>query len=482
METISRMQQRLMRWKRLPAAVLALTLAVLALTIILASLNLRAKVREQIINRDGEILQVLSRNQQAANEKSREEIGSFDEPAEQFDHILNIATLKGILGFRMFTPDGIFTNAFPAYIADAELPTQDMPALRALKPVGHYLPEASLESVDMLAVVEGPMKPVPLLEIEVPLQAHDPPRLVGVAQFLLQGDSIAQDFAVLDRNLAIQAGTAFLVGGGILTMAILLSFRGIQRANLLLAAQAERLRRANQELTLAAKTSAVGAVASHLIHGLKNPLSGLQGFVNSHAAGRSTESEEDWRDAAATTQKMQTLIAGVVRILEEQHAVGSYEISLRELGGIISSRMQPVARAAGIHFHALVRAEGMLGNREANLTILILENLIQNAFQVSREGGSVWLKILREDPGVRFEVQDEGPGFPEDLKERLFSPCRSSKPGGSGIGLAISKHLALNIGANLELQNSGDNGCVFHLCLPRKQGVPAFAPEERLPD
>ena len=48
---------------------------------------------------------------------------------------------------------------------------------------------------------------------------------------------------------------------------------------------------------------------------------------------------EDWRDAMATTQRMQTLISGVVRILEEQQTDGNYEISLRELVEIISSKM-----------------------------------------------------------------------------------------------------------------------------------------------
>ena len=45
------------------------------------------------------------------------------------------------------------------------------------------------------------------------------------------------------------------------------------------------LARANEELVFAAKTGAVGAISAHLIHGLKNPLSGLEGYVSDRAAG-----------------------------------------------------------------------------------------------------------------------------------------------------------------------------------------------------
>jgi signal transduction histidine kinase len=147
---------------------------------------------------------------------------------------------------------------------------------------------------------------------------------------------------------------------------------------------------------------------------------------------------------------------------------------------IISSRMMPVSRAAGVHFYAQSRAEGMLGNREANLAILILENLVQNAFHATPEGKSVRLAVAQAGDKIRCDVQDEGPGFPKELKAQIFSPCRSTKTGGSGIGLAISKQLALNIGAELELKSSTGSGCVFCLVLPQKLTVPTFVPPESI--
>jgi hypothetical protein len=65
-----------------------------------------------------------------------------------------------------------------------------------------------------------------------------------------------------------------------------------------------------------------------------------------------------------------------------------------------------------------------------------------------------------------MEVQDEGPGLPPQVAERLFAPCISSKKGGSGIGLAISRQLAKHLGAELDLKQSSSEGCAFRLVLP----------------
>jgi nitrogen-specific signal transduction histidine kinase len=52
------------------------------------------------------------------------------------------------------------------------------------------------------------------------------------------------------------------------------------------------------------------------------------------------------------------------------------------------------------------------------------------------------------------------------LREQIFLPCKSTREGGSGIGLAISKQIADHLGAKLQLVESSSNGCVFLLQMP----------------
>jgi signal transduction histidine kinase len=249
----------------------------------------------------------------------------------------------------------------------------------------------------------------------------------------------------------------------LLTIVLGLSFRKLERVNQLLRERSQSLLRANQELALAAKTSAVGAVSAHLIHGLKNPLSGLQTFVASRGAAPGPEEDADWQMAISSTRRMQTMINEIVRVLRDEDSGSQYELSLPELAAMLETKVGPLAREAGVVFTTEVQAEGILRNREANLLSLVLYNLVQNAIQATPRGKSVSLAFRPLDSSIVSVVRDQGPGIPESVRAELFKPCRSSKEGGTGIGLAISKQLANSIGAELELQESTTAGSVFTL-------------------
>jgi two-component system phosphate regulon sensor histidine kinase PhoR len=110
--------------------------------------------------------------------------------------------------------------------------------------------------------------------------------------------------------------------------------------------------------------------------------------------------------------------------------------------------------------------QAKLANRTANLTLLILENLVHNAFKVTPAGRAVRVEFEpAPEGGVRCLVADEGPGMPAAMIPRLFMPCPSTH-GGSGLGLAISKQLANQLGARLELKSTSPAGCRFALTLP----------------
>ncbi|MCX6903245.1 MAG: HAMP domain-containing sensor histidine kinase [Verrucomicrobia bacterium] len=450
MEKLAQIQQQLQHFHRLPALVICSSLLVLGIAILVSVSSLRN----------------VTLMQQASDGADMEALGSLSDPAEQLDLALAVSRLKGVLGIRLFSPGGEFVNAVPAFISEATLPQEDLVRLKGLRPVSHFYPRGRLADIDLLSQERSAS--APLLLVNVPLSPSDHPHLVGVVQFIIQGESLTRAFAALDRNLALQAGIVFVVGGGVLALTLWLAFRRIEKGNRLLAERTARLLQANQELALAAKSSAVGAVMAHLIHGLRNPLSGLQSFVNSEAEGPNRPSDAERMEAIATARRMQDLVSEVVRILGEDQIAAHYEITLQELVEILSTKMLPQARPAGVQFSAHLDGQGLLSNQEANLLILILENLIQNAIQATPRGKSVRLNLCRKGESVLFEVHDEGPGLPEMVRSRLFTPCPSSKEGGSGIGLAISKQLASHLRGELELKSSSAAGCVFQLLLPIK--------------
>jgi len=460
METFPRLQPPVLGSRRLPVLMVSLTLAVFAAVIYLGALHLRKSLQAQIAGRDAEVLYAVALMQQLANGEGTELGGEIEHVADQLNVVLQISQLKGVIAARLFDGRGNFTLGFPAHVSAATLSAEQLAGLQLLRPGSRFYPQAS---VDAFFTIGSPGAPrtAPLLEVNIPLHRKDQSGLLAVAQFIMDGEAIAKEFAALDRNLLVQSGSVFVAGGLIITVALAWAFRRLQKAGRVVIERTEKLLRANEELALAAKTSAVGAVTAHLIHRLSNPLSGLREFVTN----RGDENDADWSEAAATAHEMQNLVAEIIRLLGEEQTLDRYEISFAELCQIITGRVQAVADHAGVRFTSTVTTEGVLGNREASLTGLILENLVRNAIEATSSGREVSLTIACAGGNLVSEVRDEGGGIPEMLQSNLFVPCRSGKAGGHGIGLAICKQLANHLGATLELKSTGASGSVFALRL-----------------
>ncbi len=451
MKSLPHIQRQFFRSKWLVAGSVVLALLLLAGAIFLIEFQFRNQLRARLINRDGEILQTVLLMQQSANEANDELSGPLDDPQTYFDEILKISRAKGIVAVRLFDPVGKFINAFPAYVTEMDLAAADQAKMAQLKPASHFRPAVPLKEFDLLNEISDSEKTMPLLEINLPLQMKGSRQLIGSAQFLMEGTSLAEAFVELDRQLWWKGAGIFGGCGLLLTGVLIFAFRRVQATH-------RQLLAANRELTQAAKTTAVGAVTSHLIHGLKNPLSGLQNFVNNQGG----QEPSDWQDAAAAAQRMQSLIAEVVRVLKEQEGGEGYELSLSDLADTVAAKMK-----AGPRLQIRQDVDAILTGRQASLIVLVLENLIENALAATPPNKPVRLDILETSEAIVFEVVDEGPGMPAEMRDSLFKPCRSTKPGGGGIGLAISKQLSSQLGAGLELRKNSSNGCVFSLSVPK---------------
>jgi signal transduction histidine kinase len=445
---------------------MAVALTVLGGVVALTTLQLRKGIRQQITGRDAEVLYAVAM-QHYAEDVERGLGGPVNTAGDPLGVVLRSAELRGVLGVRLFDAEGRFVECFPPDLLESVLDPALLPSLVERHPLSRFHAKVGLWTVFYPDEAMDFSQRVPLLEVNVPLHDEGGP-LAGVAQFLIEGHSIAAEFARLDRRLAIQAVSAFTVGGGILTLALAWAFHRLNRAHHLLTERTANLARANQELVLAAKTSALGAVTAHLIHGLKNPLSGLQHFMVSRSTSTQPLEEADWEQAVASTRRMQSMINHVVGVLREDQAGTAYDVTAAELEEMVRVRVHPLARERGVQYAAVVRSGFSLPNRTANLVALILVNLCENAVQATPEGKKVTIEAQTQHGRLQFTVRDQGPGFPADVP--LFMPCRSTKEQGTGVGLALCKQLANHLDAALELAQSTAEGCVFQLSLVVPKG------------
>jgi signal transduction histidine kinase len=72
------------------------------------------------------------------------------------------------------------------------------------------------------------------------------------------------------------------------------------------------------------------------------------------------------------------------------------------------------------------------------------------------------------------EVEDTGPGIPEEIREKIFDPFFSTKKDGTGLGLAIAARIIDKHGGVLEFETHHGRGTVFRIVLPAGQREPAY--------
>jgi signal transduction histidine kinase len=220
-------------------------------------------------------------------------------------------------------------------------------------------------------------------------------------------------------------------------------------------------------LDFAAKTGALGAISAHLVHGLKNPLAGLEEFVAEIAADERADVPPDARATAVqTARRLRTLVNEVISVLRDEASGGAdHVVPAAEVIESVRARNAIAAERAGVEIVGTAEPGTQLSARTASLAGLILANLVANAVEAAPRA-AIRLGAYPDKTYVRFTVTDTGPGLPPHVRTALFTPVASSKPSGGGMGLAISARLARHAGGELSLVRSDASGTEFQLIVP----------------
>jgi signal transduction histidine kinase len=434
---------------------LFLTLVILAVVIAVITLRLRNSIQEQILNRDGAILTAVASM-------------LHEDEGDLLSTVLQTSALRGVYGVRLFDQDGFFWSSVPVGLQEIDLPEDELRLLRVDRSIPRYA--VSVVLGDELGFLLLHDVPQPVFSVTVPIRGEGALEPDGFAEYIMDGHPIAEEFAALDRQLFAQATIAFAFGGGLIGLISCSAFVWLRRTQEKLVDRTRHLLLANQELLLFAKTSAIGAIAAHLIHGLKNPLAGL----NEHLESLAHQGEGEWTEAADAARRMREMIAEVVDILRDG-GTDAYELTVPEIGEMLASKVRKLPEG-GSRFSFRAGLDVPLPAKQANISYLILLNLVNNALENSRPPQRVDVVASAEAGGVAFDVSDEGPGLPPERVEQLFAPGSSTRLGGTGLGLAISHALAQQIGAAIELVRTGKNGSLFRLRIPLVQRHPATDP------
>ena len=98
----------------------------------------------------------------------------------------------------------------------------------------------------------------------------------------------------------------------------------------------------------------------------------------------------------------------------------------------------------------------------------VLMNLILNGIEAMKDAGGVLTVKSRigKDGQIEISIKDTGPGLPTGKADQIFDAFFTTKPQGSGMGLAISKSIVESLGGRIWVDSEGGHGATFHFTLP----------------
>ncbi len=219
----------------------------------------------------------------------------------------------------------------------------------------------------------------------------------------------------------------------------------------------------------------IGHMAANVAHEIRNPLIAVGGFARQlHEALEPDDARREYtsiileevtrleqilREQLTLEKHLQPVLAPVEinRILKDVWKLLSH--------GLLSSRVRLVTRLA----------DGLpVTMGDANQLKQAFLNVISNAIQSMPEGGKVEVATRQKGRSIIVTVADTGPGIPEEVRSKLFVPFFTTRPSGSGLGLAVTRRIVENHGGSIEVDSEVGRGTTMRISIPIVRSTAEF--------
>jgi two-component system sensor histidine kinase TctE len=161
------------------------------------------------------------------------------------------------------------------------------------------------------------------------------------------------------------------------------------------------------------------------------------------------------------------LVHQLLSLARTEADIQQQPMDIAALAREVAREWTPRAISAGIDL-GFEGEDSLVNQGEKLLLREALSNLIDNALHYAGRGATVTLRVQRQDEQAIVEVEDNGPGLPEEDLPRIFERFwrASEQPGGCGLGLPIVAEITLRHGGTTEAINVQPHGLCVRLSLP----------------
>ncbi|MCS7314967.1 MAG: ATP-binding protein [Bryobacteraceae bacterium] len=234
---------------------------------------------------------------------------------------------------------------------------------------------------------------------------------------------------------------------------------------------AERRRVLEAELRRQDRLAALGKLVAGVAHEIRNPLNSLRLTLELL--------ERRWKKGAATGSEIREALAEIERldgILARLLAFGRPAPADRRWQDVVALARQAASmveeQARRKRVTLVLSASGeIMAEVDGPQIVQVLLNLLLNGIHASPEGAPVEVRAEHWGDKICLSVSDRGPGIPEEIRPHIFDAFFTTRPDGSGLGLAVSREIVAAHGGSLELDPAGP-GTTFRVVLPAGEARP----------
>jgi len=230
--------------------------------------------------------------------------------------------------------------------------------------------------------------------------------------------------------------------------------------------------RLERELAERDRLALVGQMAASISHNLKNPLGSIKTILQVQLENPELpesirgETKMVLEEIGRLSTKLNQLLQFSRPAVRGGSATGSCEAGdvLEEVASVLSHE----AERRGVKLHASVSAESIRVAASAEALNDIISNLVVNALEATPRGGHVIATSGLQNRSCVLAVEDDGPGIPEPLREKVLQPFFTTKSQGTGLGLAIVARRVAESGGNMDWETpvKDGKGTRFRVTLP----------------
>jgi two-component system sensor histidine kinase PilS (NtrC family) len=234
------------------------------------------------------------------------------------------------------------------------------------------------------------------------------------------------------------------------------------------------------------RLEAVAELSASLAHEIRNPLASIRSSIEQ--LGQSARASDDELFLVQLVLRESDRLSGLLSEFLDFSRVRVTNCRELDLGEVVESAIGIVRQHPDCPAEATITVDGTPVSVEGDEDLLhrVVLNLVLNAMQAS-DGTAQVTVSMREasaddlpqgvtvEPAVLLQVADDGPGIPAELRDRLFEPFVSGRPGGSGLGLAIVQRAVMAHRGVVLVDSQPGGGTVFSVVIPSKSPSEAAA-------